>query len=140
MTKNDNKTQENLNDVDEFIASIEKDQKRLDAQKVLAMMEDISGYAPKMWGASIIGFGAYHYKYDSGREGVAMKIGFSPRKANMVLYIMPGFENYKDKLVELGKHKTGKSCLYINKLADIDQAILSDIIKVSIDSMNAKYG
>lgn len=140
MTKNQNKTQENDHDVDEFIASIEKDQKRLDAQKILMMMEEISGHPPKMWGASIIGFGTYHYKYDSGREGDAMKIGFSPRKANLVLYIMLGFEGYIDKLASLGKHKTGKSCLYINNLADIDLSVLNEIIKISIDTMNDKYG
>ncbi|MBL1240468.1 MAG: DUF1801 domain-containing protein [OCS116 cluster bacterium] len=140
MTNNQNKTSENDADVDEFIASVEKDVKRADTQKIMHMMQDISGYVPKMFGTSIIGFGSYHYVYDSGREGDSMKIGFAPRKANIVLYIMPGFEAYQDKLAKLGKHKTGKSCLYINKLADIDEGVLREIIKISIDVMNEKYG
>lgn len=140
MTQNKNKTQFNNHDVDEFIASVEHDVRRADAEKLLVMMETISGYPPKMYGTSIIGFGTYHYKYDSGREGDSMKIGFSPRKANMVLYIMPGFEDYKDKLANMGKCKTGKSCLYINKLTDVDLGILSEIIEISVRSMDKKYG
>ncbi|MCJ8324448.1 MAG: DUF1801 domain-containing protein [Rhizobiales bacterium] len=140
MTKNQNKTRFNSHDVEEFIASIEHDVRRTDAEKLLAMMETLSGYPPKMYGTSMIGFGTYHYKYDSGREGDSMKIGFSPRKANLVLYIMPGFDDYKDKLARLGKCKTGKSCLYINKLADVNLDILAEIITISIDVMNDRYG
>lgn len=140
MAKNDNKTQQTDADVLAFLALIERDQKREDAFKIMNMMEDISGYPAKMWGGSLVGFGTYHYKYDSGREGDMMKIGFSPRKANLVLYIMGGFEAYKDKLADFGKYKTGKSCLYINKLADVDEGILRDMIKADVDYMNDKYG
>ncbi len=140
MTSKQNKTQETDADVLAFIAQIEKDQKREDAFAIMNMMQDITGYSPKMWGKSIVGFGTYHYKYESGREGDSMKIGFSPRKANIVLYIMGGFEIYKDKLKNFGKFKTGKSCLYINKLADVDEQILRRLIKADIDDMNAKYG
>lgn len=140
MVKNENKTRETDADVLAFLAEIEKDQKREDAFEIMQMMEDITGFRAKMWGSSIVGFGSYHYKYESGREGDAMKIGFSPRKANIVLYIMSGFEAYKDKLENFGKFKTGKSCLYINKLADIDQAILRDMIAADVEHMNAKYG
>ena len=139
MTRNENKTQETDADVLAFLATIEKDQKRDDAYKIMNMMEDISGYPAKMRGSSLVGFGTYHYKYDSGREGDMMKIGFSPRKANLVLYIMSGFEAYKDKLTDFGKYKTGKSCLYINKLADIDEGILRDMIKADVEHMNQKY-
>lgn len=140
MIRNDNETRFNNHDVDEYIASIEHDVRRADAEIILTMMEKLSGYPPKMYGTSMIGFGTYHYKYDSGREGDSMKIGFSPRKANLVLYIMPGFDDYKDKLVSLGKCKTGKSCLYINKLADVNLDILAEIITISIGVMNDRYG
>lgn len=140
MAKNENKTQETDGDVLAFLATIEKDQKREDAHKIMNIMEEVTGYPAKMWGTSIIGFGTYHYKYDSGREGDAMKMGFSPRKANLVLYIMSGFEAYKDKLENFGKFKTGKSCLYINKLADINEEILRGMMKADIEHMNKKYG
>ena len=92
-----------------------------------------------MWGPSIIGFGSYHYKYDSGREGDAFLTGFSPRAQNMTVYIMPGFSKYEATLKKLGKHKLGKSCLYIKKLEDVDLDILTDIIKDSVEVMNARY-
>ncbi|MBL1420441.1 MAG: DUF1801 domain-containing protein [Alphaproteobacteria bacterium] len=139
MTQNQNKTRETNADVLAFLATIEKDQKREDAHKIMNMMEDISGFPAKMWGSSIVGFGSYHYKYDSGREGDSMKIGFSPRKANIVLYIMSGFEAYRDKLADFGKFKTGKSCLYINKLSDIDEDILRDMVRADVEHMNGKY-
>lgn len=140
MTKNQNKTKQTDVDVELFIASIENKTRREDAVKALHMMEEISGWPAKMWGPTMIGFGSYHYKYDSGREGLSMKIGFSPRKANLVFYIMGGFEAYKDKLENFGKYKTGKSCLYINKLADIDEDILRGMIKADVDHMTQKYG
>nr|MCU0240050.1 DUF1801 domain-containing protein [Pyrinomonadaceae bacterium] len=95
---------------------------------------------PKMWGTSIVGFDQYHYKYESGREGDMCRIGFSPRKQNIVLYIVDGFEKYEDLMSKLGKHKTGKSCLYINKLSDIDERILNTLIELSVKHFNDKYG
>ena len=93
-----------------------------------------------MWGSSIVGFGRYHYKYDSGREGDFMKVGFSPRKQNISLYIMTGFDRYEELMAKLGKFKTGKSCLYINKLADVDEDVLTELITISYDLMTEKYG
>ena len=104
------------------------------------MMRRITGEEPRLWGPSIIGFGEYHYKYESGREGDFMRVGFSPRKANLVLYIMPGFARHDALLDRLGKHKTGKSCLYINKLDDVDRDVLETLIAESWAAMAEKYG
>jgi len=103
-------------------------------------MKQISSEEPKMWGTSIVGFGNYHYKYESGREGDFMKVGFSPRKTSLTLYIMPGFKRYDDLMEKLGKYKTGKSCLYIKKLEDVDQDVLKELICSSFDHMTKKYG
>ena len=92
-----------------------------------------------MWGTSIIGYGRYEYKYESGREGEFMMTGFSPRKANSTIYIMPGYQDLSEMLEQLGKHKTGKSCLYINKLTDVDLDVLEEIIKFGLDYMRSKY-
>jgi hypothetical protein len=92
-----------------------------------------------MWGSSIVGFGEYHYVYESGREGDWFLVGFSPRKRDLTLYIMPGFDAYEELLGQLGKHKTGKSCLYINKLADVDVKVLSKLVRESVSHMKAKY-
>ena len=102
-------------------------------------MKKITGLEPKMWGTSIIGFGNYHYKYDSGREGDFFKVGFSPRKTSMTYYVMSGFPEYEDLLEKLGKHKLGKSCLYINKLEKINIDILEEILKSSFKAMQKKY-
>ena len=102
------------------------------------MLANASGYLPSLQG-SIIGFGRYHYQYDSGREGDCSVIGFSPRKQNIAIYIMPGFTHYQHLLARLGKHKLGKSCLYINKLADIDLAVLKEIAQLSVQEMQSKY-
>ena len=123
----------------DFIASIEHKTRKADAEFLLGFMHDISGYPPVMWGNSIIGYGKYHYKYESGREGDFMRIGFSPRKANMVLYIMPGYRDLSEPLSRLGKHKIGKSCLYINKLDDIDVTVLEEICRDSLKVMAEKY-
>ena len=103
------------------------------------LFRKITGEEPKMWGPSIIGFGSYDYKYESGREGEYFITGFSPRKAALTVYIMPGYRDMSDKLARLGKHKTGKSCLYINKLADIDMAVLEEIVRDGIAYMEANY-
>lgn len=108
--------------VEEFLNGIENEKKRTDSFAILELMKEVTGEEPQMWGTSIVGFGSYHYKYASGREGDWMLVGFSPRKQSLTLYIMPGFENYDELLGNLSKHKTSKSCLYINKLADVDQS------------------
>ena len=140
MAKANNKTVENDVDVSSFINSVEHDQKRIDSVKIDKLMRNITGESPKMWGDSIIGYGRYHYKYESGREGDLMKVGFSPRKQNLTLYIMPGFDRYEELITQLGKHKAGKSCLYINKLDDVNVDILKTLIKKSYDYMTHKYG
>ena len=123
----------------DFIAGVEHPGRRADAEVLLELMTRITGWSPQMWGPAIIGFGTYHYKYESGREGDFMRTGFSPRKGNMVVYIMPGYSDHSEKLARLGKHKIGKSCLYINKLADIEMAVLEEIIRAGLDDMAEKY-
>ncbi len=135
----DNKTQPTSIEPATFIAGVEHDTRRADAEAMLEIMGRLTGNQPKMWGSSIIGFGRYHYVYESGREGDSMIVGFSPRKANLVVYLMPGYEDLTDQLARLGKHKIGKSCLYINKLADIDQGVLEEMITTSIDKMRDNY-
>ncbi|NMP17939.1 DUF1801 domain-containing protein [Thalassotalea sp. Y01] len=135
----ENKTQANQLDVTQFLASVEPENKRQDSLKLLALFEQITEKKPVMWGTSIIGFGQYHYKYESGREGDFMITGFSPRKQNISLYIMPGFSQLETLLAKLGKHKTGKSCLYINKLADVNEEVLSQIIRLGFEHMCNKY-
>lgn len=123
----------------DFIATVEHPVRRKDAEVLLELFERITGWEPRMWGPAIIGFGEYHYKYDSGREGDFMRTGFSPRKANMVVYIMPGYTNFDPILARLGKHKLGKSCLYINKLDDIDLTVLEELVRAGLDDMAQKY-
>jgi hypothetical protein len=131
----DLKTRKNEGDVRAFIASVENDRRRADAFTLLDLMQDALGEAPALWGDSIIGFGSYHYQYDSGREGDMPLVGFSPRKQNLAVYIMAGFDQYDALLDKLGKHKTGKACLYINKLADVDQDVLIELVKRSAKHM-----
>lgn len=134
-----NKTAENNKSVIDFLNSVEIELRRNDAFKMLKIFKSITNEQPKMWGNSIVGYGKYHYKYESGREGDFMKIGFSPRKQNMTIYFMNGFEAYKDLLPKLGKHKTSKACLYFNKLADVDVMVLKKILAHSSNYMNEKY-
>ncbi len=131
----ENKTRPTDQDVIDFLNSVDNKTRRQDGFAVLEMMEEITGEEAVMWGSSIVGFGSYHYKYDSGREGDMPLIGFSPRKQNMTLYIMPGFDDYENILEDLGKHKIGKSCLYVNKLADVDKDVLRRLIRRSYKHM-----
>ncbi|AKE52161.1 DUF1801 domain-containing protein [Kangiella geojedonensis] len=131
MAKADNKTKPTQQSVTDFLNQVEHKQKRTDSFAILEMMKAQTGLEPKMWGDSIIGFGDYRYKYASGREGDWFLVGFSPRKQNLTLYIMAGINQYPELLKKLGKHKTSKACLYINKLADVDTSVLEDIIKKS---------
>ncbi|MCG2785270.1 MAG: DUF1801 domain-containing protein [Anaerolineae bacterium] len=128
----ENKTQKTNASVIDFLNSIPDEKKRQDCLTVFEIMRQVTGLEPKMWGASIVGFGDVHYKYASGREGDWFKVGFSPRKQNLTLYIMDGFPRYQSLLADLGKHKTGVSCLYINKLADIDLDVLKEMIGQSV--------
>ncbi len=135
----ENKTKPTEIDPTDFIGSVEHDTRREDAETLLELMSKLTGYKPKMWGPSIVGFGRYHYEYESGREGDWMMVGFSPRKANQVIYLMPGYLDLDDQLSRLGKHKIGKSCLYINKLADVDLSVLEEMVQHAIDVLNENY-
>jgi hypothetical protein len=135
----ENKTKATDESVEAFINKVESEQKRVDAKKLVKLFEKLTGEPPVMWGPSIIGFGQYHYKYESGREGDFLMAGFSPRKTALTLYIMAGFSKYEEQLKKLGKFKTGKSCLYIKKLADVDMDVLSEMISDSIQFIKDKY-
>ena len=139
MAKAQNKTTENDLSVEEFLNNVKDDQKREDSFRILEMMTEMSGYEPKMWGSSIVGFGSYHYKYESGREGDMCRIGFSPRAQNLTLYMMPGYSDFSEELERLGKHKLGKSCLYIKRLSDVDEEVLREMIQKDLDIMAEKY-
>lgn len=123
--------------VEAFLNSVENEKKRQDSFAILELMREVTGEEAQMWGSIIIGFGSYHYKYASGREGDWMLVGFAPRKQALTLYIMSGFEGYDALMTDLGKHKTGKSCLYINKLEDIDLDTLRELIRQSVEHMIA---
>lgn len=139
MAKADNKTKSTAASVEAFLESVEHDTRRADGFALLDLFNRITGLKPKMWGPSIIGYGRYHYKYESGREGDFLITGFSPRKSALSIYIMPGYRDMSDKLARLGKHKIGKSCLYINKLADIDLNVLEEIVLDGIAYMKDNY-
>ncbi len=134
------KTQKSDASVSAFLNKIEDPQKRADAKAVAKLMGDITGLAPSLWGGTIVGYGSYRYEYASGRAGDWPLVAFSPRKQNIVLYIMPGFAEYEEMLSRLGKHKTGKSCLYINKLSDVDTNVLGEIVYRSVEHMQEKHG
>lgn len=127
-----NKTQPTSGSVKAFLASVADAARRRDCQTVLELMRDVTKTEPKMWGPSMVGFGSYHYKYESGREGDIFITGFSPRKQNLTLYIMDGFTKHAELLKKLGKHKTGKSCLYLKRLADVDQTELATIVREEV--------
>lgn len=129
----ENKTQKTGASVENFIESVENKRRREDGFALLDVMKEVTGEDPEMWGPSIIGFGDYHYKYESGREGDIFLAGFSPRKQSLSLYIMDGFKEYDSLLSSLGKHRKGASCLYINKLADVDMNILRKLIEKSVE-------
>lgn len=132
MAKEELKTKLNEASVEGFLNSVEDEQNRADSFRVLELMKKVTGEEPKMWGPSIIGFGSTHLKYESGRELDWMLTGFSPRKANITLYIMSGFARYDELMARFGKHKTGKSCLYIKKLSDVDTNVLEELVASSI--------
>ena len=135
----ENKTQPTPASVDAFIAAAQPPERSADAKIVRTLMERLSGEPAAMWGPSIIGFGSCHYKYDSGREGDMPRIGFSPRKAELVFYLSDEFPEHADLMARLGKHRTGKSCLYIKRLSDIDMGVLEALIVGSLNASDARY-
>lgn len=132
------KTKQNDQSVTDFLKAVPDERRRDDSFAILDLMKEITGQEPKMWGDSIIGFGNYHYKYATGREGDWFVTGFSPRKQNLTLYIMSGFDEYDDLLTKLGKYKTGKACLYINKLTDVDLAVMRELIRKSVAHLSGQ--
>lgn len=136
-----NKTAQTNENVIQFIETFAtSEQKKQDSYALLQLMQEVSGYEPKMWGPTIIGFGSYHYKYDSGHEGDAPLLGFSPRKAAISLYVFTGLKEHEPLLEGLGKFKMGKSCIYANKVADINLEVLKKLMQETIVYMNNKYG
>jgi hypothetical protein len=133
------KTKANKASVTAFLSTIEDEQKRADCRAIAKMMRDATGKRAKMWGAAIVGYDQYDYKYASGRSGTFIITGFSPRAKNISIYIMPGFSEFASLMKKLGKHKTGKSCLYIKKLEDVDNKILARLIKESVQIMRRRY-
>ena len=131
----ENRTQASDADVAAFLAGVEPARRREDGLRLDALFRRATGWRPAMWGPSIVGYGRYHYRYDSGREGAFLATGFSPRKASLVVYVMPGYGDFGDILDRLGKHRLGKSCLYINKMADIDAAVLEELIRAGLSDL-----
>lgn len=115
--------------VEDFLAGVSEEQRRTDAQALCALMTEVTGMAPAMWGTSIVGFGSYEYQYGSGRRGQWPAVGFSPRKQNLTIYVSAGFDRYDALLGRLGKHSTGKSCLYVKRLSDVDETVLRQLIR-----------
>ncbi|ASF38263.1 hypothetical protein CEH05_03700 [Halobacillus halophilus] len=133
------KTKENDESVLAFIETVEKPKKREDAYRLLDIFTETTGHEAKMWGSSIIGFGSYHYKYASGHEGDAPLVGFSPRKAKISLYFSPGETRREELLKKFGKHTTGKACVYINNVEDINEEVLKELIRASINHLQSLY-
>ncbi|MXX03821.1 MAG: DUF1801 domain-containing protein [Gemmatimonadetes bacterium] len=125
--------------VEAFIDAVDHPRRREDARTLLELMQRVTGEEPVMWGPSIVGYGSYHYRYASGQEADWPVVGFSPRKQNLSIYIMTGFEESDELLSRLGKHKTGKSCLYVNKLADVDLEVLERLVRASVAEMKRRY-
>ncbi len=135
----ENKTKATKSSVAAYLAAISDDERRRDCKTLVKWMGEITGEPPRMWGDSIVGFGSYHYKYDSGREGDFFISGLSSRKNDLAIYVMAGLGRFDSLLKKLGRHKVGKSCLYIKRLSDIDQAVLQSIIESSVRYMRREY-
>jgi hypothetical protein len=133
------KTKQTEQSVDAHIDAIADEARRQDCRTLAALMSRVTGEEPRMWGSSLVGFGSYHYKYASGHEGDAMLTGFASRKADLTLYIMPGFEGHESLLARLGKHKAGKSCVYVKRLADIDLDVLAELVKRSVEEVRRRH-
>lgn len=141
MAKTENKTRATAADPKAFIETVEPARRRQDGLALLDFFNRVTGLEPKMWGPSMIGYGRYQYKYESGREGEFFLTGFSPRKSSLTVYIMPGYRygEMEERLARLGKHKLGKSCLYINKLEDVDMEVLEEIVRDGLAYMRSHY-
>ena len=133
------KTAIDSDDVKRFLDSVSDDKRRADGLAVLELMREVTGLQPALWRGSIVGFGSYHYRYDSGREGDWFLTGFSPRKQALSLYIIDGFDQYQQLLAALGTYRTGKSCLYVNRLEDIDLPVLRKLVRQSVAALKKKY-
>ncbi len=134
-----NKTTPTDADVRAFLAGVEPEEKRADAARLDALFREVTGFRPTMWGPSIVGYGRYHYVYDSGREGDFLATGFSPRAREFSIYIMPGYADFSDILDRLGRHRTGKSCLYVKRLAEIDEGVLKELILAGLKDLGARW-
>ena len=128
-----------VGDARAFLEAVDHPGRREDALILCDLMERLSGWPPRLWGTSMVGFGHYHYRYDSGHEGESFRVGFSPRRANMVVYIMPGYYDFTDQLARLGPHKMGKSCLYLGRLNKIDLDVLSEMITLGLKRLEDQY-
>jgi len=135
----ENKTQPTGADVSAHLAAVDHPVRRADAHALDAMFRRVTGWRPRMWGPALIGYGSYHYAYASGREGDFLATGFSPRKANLSIHVMPGYADMGDLLARLGRHRIGKSCLYITRLSDVDMAALEQIVRRGLDDLAARY-
>lgn len=135
----ENKTRPGAEDVAAYLAQVDPARRREDAHRLDEIFRSVTGWSPVLWGESMVGYGSYHYVYDSGRAGDFFATGFAPRKANLVVYIMPGYANFGALLDRLGKHKLGKSCLYLNKLADVDEAVLAELIRAGLDDLGQRW-
>jgi hypothetical protein len=135
----DMKTVPSRRDVEEFLDGVADERRRAECRAVMAMMRDVTGEEPRLWGPSIIGFGRYHYRYESGREGEWFLTGVAPRKGALTVYVMAGFDRYEELMARLGKHTTGKSCLYIKRLDDIDTDVLRELVDRSVRHTAATY-
>lgn len=135
----ENKTKKTALSVEDFLGTLD-DGRRTECEQIVKLMSSVTKQEPKMWGASIVGFGDYHYKYASGREGDWFLCGFSPRKANLTLYVMSGFDQFDDLMSKLGKYTTGSSCLYVKRLSDIDLKVLKTLLTESVKHVKKTYG
>ncbi len=136
----ENKTRETDASVEAFVEAIADPQQQADARSLIGVLGEITGHEPRMWGPSIIGFDSYHYRYESGREGDMAAAGFSPRSRELTVYLADGVETYRDELARLGRHRTGKACLYIRRLADVDLEVLRDVLGRSYANVTAQDG
>lgn len=135
----ENKTKPTGADVDAFLDTVVPARRREDALRLDQIFQNATGFQPRLWGTKLLGYGRYHYVYDSGREGDFLATGFAPRKTSLVVYIMPGYADFTEILADLGKHRLGKSCLYINKLADIDEAVLDRLIRAGLEDLRQRW-
>lgn len=133
------KTRPNDEDVEAFLASVEDEKRREDCRTVMEILARITDETPKMWGGSIIGFGSYDYRYDSGRTGTWFRTGVSPRKQALTIYVMAGFDRYDEIMARLGKYRTGTSCLYVKRLEDVDLDVLEELARTSLEHMERQY-